>query len=76
MFENSCGNNTNNIKHFILQTNPISDGHFGIFVLPFQTIDRSMNTYDLIGSLHSGQASALMHNGPNFLGRHNLFVLV
>ncbi|XP_011434015.3 tyrosinase-like protein 2 [Magallana gigas] len=39
------------------------------------TIDPNTNTYDLIGSLHSGQAAQLMHNGPGFLGRHSLYVL-
>ncbi|XP_052696518.1 uncharacterized protein LOC128175137 [Crassostrea angulata] len=39
------------------------------------TIDRNTNTYDLIGSLHSGQSAQLMHNGPGFLGRHALYVL-
>nr|XP_022335186.1 uncharacterized protein LOC111131774 [Crassostrea virginica] len=39
------------------------------------SIDQNMNTYDLIGSLHSGQAAQLMHNGPGFLGRHAIYVL-
>ncbi|XP_052696517.1 tyrosinase-like protein 2 [Crassostrea angulata] len=39
------------------------------------TIDRTRSIYDLIGSLHSGQAAQLMHNGPGFLGRHALYVL-
>ncbi|XP_061174545.1 tyrosinase-like protein 2 [Saccostrea echinata] len=40
------------------------------------TIDRSVNTYDLIGSLHSAQATRFMHNGPSFLGRHAVYLLV
>lgn len=41
-----------------------------------QSIDRGMSTYDLIASLHSGQAARMMHNGPGFLPRHMLYVLL
>lgn len=35
-----------------------------------------MSTYDLIASLHSGQAARMMHNGPAFLPRHMVYLLV
>ena len=47
---------------------------FHLFSL--QSIDPRMSTYDLISSLHSGQAARLMHNGPAFLPRHMVYLLV
>lgn len=41
-----------------------------------QSIDPRMSTYDLIASLHSGQAARMMHNGPAFLPRHMVYLLV
>lgn len=45
-------------------------------VIFFQSIDSSMSTYDLIGSMHTGRAARSMHNGPGFFPRHMLMMLM
>ncbi|XP_062581325.1 tyrosinase-like protein 1 [Saccostrea cucullata] len=40
------------------------------------SIDSSMSTYDLIGSLHTGRAAENMHGGPGFFPRHALMMLI
>ena len=45
-----------------------------VIQLFIQSVSRTMNTYDIIASLHTGDAVLAGHDGPGFFGWHRAYI--